>query len=298
MIGSVVREFASARTMPWVAAAFSETIIQVWDVQARQQLDEYQATFLLGARNLAMHPDGCQIVSGRSSKTGGLVSSYETLGGGLLWDRRRLNYPSCLRFSICGSYVYCSINRSRVEKLDARTGKTIRLLAKTSKYFDGCEGYSLKVPLHGSEYLLNKELSNNERRIKKLTFGVLDVVFSPDFLFLSEIEGPVRCIDCASGIERWLFRPPPGSHVLNLYWSNREQCLFGVLRHYDTSTERYLMKFNQETGLADQICELRNSWEETFICVTEQLLTASGEIIDLLSGLVVARLPFPQLTAS
>ena len=290
MIGSAIREMAAVQNSPLVCTAFVEKIVQVWNLSTQQKISEFEARFYSGARNLAVHPDGESVITGISRTTGWLCS-YKLFSGELVWQKNRLKYPSYLRFGSSGEYLFCTLDNRRLERVDARTGDTIDVVRKTRHIFEGPGGYILIIPSVGSDYLLRKEY---EVRIPKLTFAVLDVAFGSDRLCITESGGPVRCISYLTGTEHWRYTPPDGSHVLTLHYNGSDGFFYGILRDYEKGEFRYLVRFDPETGQTSRLCSLK-SWEETFSAATQQLVTSSGEIIDLLNGKVVAELDFPRI---
>lgn len=87
--------------------------------------------------------------------------------------------------------------------------------------------------------------------------------------------------------------PDEGSHVLGLHFSERARCHYGVLRHYQRGLYRRLLRFAEETGSVEVICDL-DSWADAFVPATEQLITSEGRLIDMRSGKTIAKLDFPQ----
>ena len=294
MMRSAIRQLAAARNVALVSAAFDETTVQLWDIARRQQIGEFQARFAFGANNLALHPDGGRIATGISSGRG-TIASYEGPDGVMVWQRGRISYPARLRFSPSGHHISCTIDNRKVELIDAKTGVTNVVHDGVRNYFEGDFGQRLIVPTSGAGYVLraDAELSENEFRIDKLTFAPLDAAFGPDRLYLTESGGPVRCIDCLTGEERWRFDPPPESHILRLHYSPEDDFTYGVLWHYEKGLFRYLLRFDRVDGCATQMCTLDSS-EEAFVAVSHQLITSSGNIIDLSNGQTVGSLPFPQ----
>ncbi len=289
MTGSAIRQLAAARTVPLICAAFDESIAQIWDVGAQQKIGEFSARFVFGANNLAMHPEGEFVVTGISARNGS-IASYKLPNGESMWLRDRMSYPADLRFGQSGQCVSFTLKGRRVERVDPRTGVTVEVLQNTRDYMESSNEYALAAPLSGSNYLLRTE---HEIPIPKLTFAILDVAFGADSLCITESGGPVRCIDYLTGTEHWRYTPPDGSHALSLYYNRRDGFFYGVVWHYEKGHFRYLVRFDPETGQTNRIHSL-NSWEEAFSESTQQLVTSSGELVDLSSGEIVGELAFPR----
>jgi len=289
MIGSAIRELSAARTVPLICAGFVESTVQIWDLLTQQKTGEFAAHFEFGSTNLALHPGGESVVTGISAKRGS-IASYKVPNGELIWLRDRLPDPGRIRFSQSGKHVSFSFNTRRIERVDALTGNTTEVLRQIDHYIEGPNGYALTVPSTGSTYLLRKE---HEIPIPKLTFAVLDVAFGPDRLCITESTGPVRCLDYLTGAEHWRYTPLEGSHVLGLHYNRLDDFFYGVVWHYEKGQFRYLARFDAETSQPTRLRSL-SSWEEVFSEATQQLVTSSGEIIDLSSGEIAGELAFPR----
>lgn len=290
MRGSAIRELAGARMVPLICAAFDESVVQVWDLSTQQKTGEFTAWFDFGARNMAMHPRGKSIVTGISRRDG-RIASYETSTGKQMWLQDHVPYPAKIRFGPSGEYLFCTLDNRRVERVDAQTGDKTEVLRNTAQYVEGPDGYAFIAPSSASAgYALRND---HPIPIPRLTFAVLDIAFGTDRLCITESGGPVRCCGYQTGAEYWKYTPPAGSHVLALHHNRLDGFFYGILWHYETGDFRYLIRFDAETGQASNICKL-HSWEEVFSESTQQLVTSSGEIIDLSSGEAVGELGFPE----
>ncbi len=288
MVGSAIREMAAAHTVPLVCSAFDESTIQVWDLSIQQKTGEFTAWFAFGAQNLAVHPGGKFVVTG-VSKTNGRITSYEMPTGKPMWHQDGIRYPAKIRFGSSGEYLFCTLDNKRVQRISANTGQITEVLQNTVDYIEGPTGHALTIPSAASNYILR---NYGEISISKLTFAVLDAVVAADHLCITESQGPVRCIDCLSGAELWRYTPPDGSHVLRLHYNCLDGFFYGVLWHYEKGDFRYLVRFDAE-GQANRVRSL-NSWEEVFSEAMQQLVTSSGEMIELSTGKVVGKLAFPR----
>ena len=104
MIGSAIREFAAARKVPLIAAAFFEGHVQIWDIASRRMQGEFPIRFQAGSGSLAMHPDGTSIITGLSRKHGS-IAAHATPAGAVLW--RRDNVEECGAFDFRSKWEHC-----------------------------------------------------------------------------------------------------------------------------------------------------------------------------------------------
>jgi len=166
------------------------------------------------------------------------------------------------------------------------------VLRRTDRYIVGSKyDHALLTGRSRGDYVIVQR--DHKVWIPKLTFAILSVAFTPGTACITESGGPVRCVDCASGKELWRHTPPTDSHILDLHYNALDGFVYGVAWHYQRGEFRYLVRLDSETGKATRVRDLK-SWVEVFSDATEQLVTSSGEIIDLSSGEAVGQLCFPQ----
>ena len=191
-----------------------------------------------------------------------------------------------------GNIVSFSRGRNTVERADAHSGTTIGVLQRTDTYVAGQkDDHALLTGRSRRDYVIIQR--DHKLSIPKITFAILGVAFSPGAVCITESGGPVRCVDCESGKELWRHTPPSDSHILDLHYNALDGYFYGVAWHYQRGEFRYLVRFHSETGKATRVRDL-NSWMEVFSEATEQLVTSSGEIVDLSSGEAVGELCFPK----
>jgi hypothetical protein len=175
--------------------------------------------------------------------------------------------------------------------LDAATGATLESWVGVRRAFDSPYSNLLFLERRNRGYLIKG--GAKETGVPNLSFALLDAAFSPERLCLSEACGPVRCIECHSGVEQWRYDPPKDSHVLRLHYRASDSAFYGVQWEFNRGTSRTLFRFVGDGSRYEEICELR-SWDEEFCMDVDALVTSTGEVLSLAEGNVVARLDFPQ----
>lgn len=286
-MASAVRELSVSKNPAWIAAAFFDKTIQIWDLASQGKINEFSTVFCSGAKNLALAPFARVLVAGLSVNPGKLAA-YEAPSGGLLWERR-LIYPSSLRFHRSGESVLCSSNNASTLRLDVHTGTDVEVLKGISQFIEGPDGGGLKVPAKGAPFRLASK--DHEFEVARAGLALLDARFSADAVCLTEARGSVRCIDRDDGRQRWRFDPDADSQVLLLHYSQGMDAFFGVLQNLAKREARHLVRFDGLSGACEWVCSL-DSWGEAFL-ESDQIITSTGEVKDLSSGAVVARLAFP-----
>ncbi len=290
MLASAIRELAASKDPTWIAAAFFERTVQIWDVRSFGKVSEFPTVFCSGAGNLAFAPSTQALVAGLSTAHG-KVAAYDVRSGGVVWERR-IVYPSMLRFHPSGKTILCSSADRSAIRLDVPTGSTVEVIKGSGQYIEGPYGEVLNVPArNGNEpfHLIGK---GHSFEIERLSFALLDAQFSPDSLCIAEAVGPVRCINSSDGKERWRFDSGPDSQVVSLHYSAGMNCFFGILRRLTKGGSGHLVRFAARSGVCERVCDL-DSWEGVFLESADQLVTSVGEIRDISNGGLVGRLDFP-----
>ncbi len=127
--------------------------------------------------------------------------------------------------------------------------------------------------------------------LPRLSFGILDVAFSPDALCLSEASGPVGCVDVETAEEKWRYQPPTGSHVMGLSYQG-DYCFYGVQWAYEQGGPVLLLQFSVSGGTVRNLRCL-NSFPDAFGFGPGELLLSSGDVVSLLTGSIIRHLAFP-----
>src|SRR5215469_1292693 len=274
MLASAIRELAASNNPQWVAAAFFEKSVQIWDSKSQKKITEFPTIFCMGARNLAFDPLGGILVAGLSTPRG-RVTAYEVPSGKKLWEQR-IVYPSLIRFDASGKSVLCTSNRRSVLRIEINTGTIVETIDATAQYIEESDGDALSVPSKDKDPI---RLMGNGRTVELIqpSFWVLDAKFSPYSVCLSEASGPVRCFSRIDGKFIWTFNPGANAHVVKLHYSARMDAFFGVLGNFENRPFRTLIRFEPIGGEYVRICNF-DSWEEVFLETTDQLVTSAGEI--------------------
>jgi hypothetical protein len=291
MTASAIRHLAAARMAPRVAEGLFKHTIQLWDLHTADRLSQFNTVLDYGGRRVVLNPTGelCVAATWTKGRHGG-VACYDALTGSLLWHRTDIRHTQRVRFSCAGESIWCGVQGGRLQHLNAGTGATLDALAGLEDVLDSPHSKQLLLETRTRGFLIK---GPNDFRVPRLTLGLLDAVFSPGALCLSEAAGPVRCLDCHTAEERWRYEPPKGTHVLRLTYRPTDRYFYGVEREYERGSSRRLLRFAADSGECEQICQL-SSWEEEFCLGSDAIVTSNGEVICVAEGNIINRLAFPQ----
>jgi hypothetical protein len=289
MQNSAIRALVTAGRGPVIAAAFFERTVQIWESYAATRLAEFDTVFDSGGHRLAISPKAtvCVAASWRKGKRGG-VACYDTRSGQVVWHRIDLGRVQGLRFTPAGDSLWCRVEGGPVLHLDASTGATLSSLRAVQDVIESPFSAHRLERRRGDFRIVGDKTV----RVAHTTFGLLDAAFGTDAVCLTEAGGPVRCLDCGAGNERWRYQPPAGHHVLTIS-HQADGCFYGVQWEYEHGSSMKLIRLAPESGHMTEICNLKTS-PDAFSFGAGELITSSGDVISLTEGTILRHLDFPQ----
>lgn len=292
MRASAIRCMAPSKRSTRVAAATLENHVQIWDVETRAVVSEFETVFSFGGHRLSLDPLGerCIAAAWKAGKRGG-VACYETSTGKLIWHRQDLRQTQRVRFSPGGEVAWCVPDSGPSKLLDTANGKTLDALTGLRDIFDSEYSADLLLEKRKRDYILRKEKA---RQIPRLTFAILDVAFGPQSFAISESGGPLRCIGSSTGTELWRQSPGKQIHFVRVWYRQTDGQFYGVQWEFQTGSFRSLVRLDANSGEPNVICQL-NSWEEVYCPKFDCVVTSNGDVLDLSDGSLRHRLQFPQI---
>lgn len=291
MRASAIRYLSTARLSRLLAAGLWEKTIQIWDLDQRKQIGQFDTGMEDGCNRLEMAPRGDRgvVAAWRSGRKGG-VASYEIPTGEILWRRTDLRQSQGLSYSPDGQNVWFEPDEGRVQRLDAVTGERVETLRGVKHLHFSDYSTDVLIERRNGDYILRGE---KDFAVPKKTFAVLDVAFGPKSVCLTESGGPVRCFHCHQGAEVWHYEPPSNSHVLRLWYRESDGNFYGVQWQYHTGGPRKLLRFDGLSGVAAEICQF-HSWKEAASVGLDCIILSGGEMLSLSTGNLLGTLNFPQ----
>jgi hypothetical protein len=291
MRASAIRHLAASKRSSLVAAAFFEHRVQIWDLETKEMVKEFETVLSFGGNRLAMDSSGerCIAAAWTAGKGGG-VACYETRTGELLWHRPELRQTQRIRFSPDGEAAWCVPDSGLTKLLDSADGKTLDVVRGLSDIFASEYSADLLMEKRKCDYFLRRE---KNLQIPRLTFAVLDAAFGRRSLAISESGGGVRGIDIVTGKELWRHLPGADRHFLRLWYREADRNFYGVLWAFRNGKFRTLVRLDERSGTPYVLCRL-NSWEEAYCANLDSVLTSSGELLGLSDGRLLTRLQFPE----
>jgi len=298
MRASSIRHLSITDTSSIVAAALYEKTVQIWLWKTGQQLGEFQTMLDFGGRRLALTPDGRTCIVGAWGQRGrgprGLAA-YSIPDGKLLWNREDIHHIQYVTLSGSGREIYCGVEGSFAHIIDAATGEQLGRVRSAIKIV-GSRYTSHKLNVKKGGYLVNGE---SEFEILPLSFALLDAVFSPEALCLSEPKnalhpreevGGIRLIDLATAEQLWYL--DLGSNHLAFNSSDRSFYCVDVAR--TAPHNRSLIRLASSLLECEQVVALGRCWQEAFSPSGSVLVTNQGDVYQTSTGALLSQLDFPK----
>jgi hypothetical protein len=274
-----------------VATALFEKTVQIWDLERCVKVAEFDTVLDFGGRRLVIDHEGKYCVAAAYHVNG--IACYDVKNGGLCWQHQNLKKAQVLTVSRDGNHVFCGFDDKSCMMLDVRSGKEVAKYRGVKAVYE-----SPYQPLRLLDKMKPEITADDGTRIlnlKRLTFAFLAVSFAPDCFCISEAGGYVRCFDLNSRVERWRYIPTQGSQILRLEYSDSTGFHYGVEWPYQHGGDKKLIRFNPWSGETDVVCNLGQPSETEFCQTGYYLLTSMGDLIDLVTGEAVKRLPFREI---
>jgi WD40 repeat protein len=274
-----IRHIAAARDVPLVAIAAWEHDVEVWEAASATMIAAFKTALEPGGQRLAISHDGTRVAASAFREHG--VSVFDGCSGRLIWARKDLQGIQDLTWSRDGSRLYCGLEACVLHEIDLTTGKTLEKVKNVRTRIDSpfgnaflLDGGQLKVQsTTGPSFLVRRE-----------TFCVLDAVFSPDALAISESGGSIRVFSLKSGLEIARNSPANGVHALQLAYIADDDDFFALMWPFQHGGGKSLVQLDVSDGRVNTIAELGQPAETEFSAVLRAVICSTGELVDVHTG--------------
>lgn len=159
MRASAIRCLAASQNSSRIAAALFEHKIQIWDLETRTMVNEFETVFSFGGNRLALDSFGerCVAAGWTGGQRGG-VACYEVATGKLLWHRPDLLQTQRLRFAVADATVWCVPESGPTKRLNTANGETLDAITGLSDIFDSNYSSYLFLEKRKRAYFLRKSV--------------------------------------------------------------------------------------------------------------------------------------------
>jgi hypothetical protein len=239
-----VRHVVPSSTGNRVILAAFEHDVEVWDLGTRRMVGAFATGFDFGGRRLALSDTADLLLAGAYYRAG--LTAHATDTGEIRWVRRELRKVQVMSVSADGERLYCGREGFPCEVLSIATGVTLERIRGTKGVLESpWEAVSLFDQLRP---FVRDAAGQKRFHIARETFAMLDAVFAPGRLVISESAGPVRCLSSSDGSELWRYRPHEGQHVLSLAYRPDDDAVIGVEWPYVHGGSFTMLSWHGMTG--------------------------------------------------
>ena len=266
--------------------------VHVWDIQSRRKIFEFAGPTDSGGISVAMSPRGDVFFLGTYYAWG--VACVSIDAGDEIWRRRDLKRLYGLR-TFDQNRLACWFDSRAGLTLDIATGETLTKHNGLERVFvSRFDNFSLKSA-RGLELWKGSE---KLYRWPRASFATLASAFSETICVISEAGESTRAFNLQTGQLVWKYEPIPGTHIVNLDYSQRLTRFVGVEYAYTDGARKTapivaLLHFDA-SGQNTFRREIRDWHETVFCCDGDKLLNGVGELFDTESGDLEYVFEFPR----
>lgn len=282
-----VRHISISEQKPYVAFGAFERQVEVWNYQSGKRVSAFDTILSYGGQRLAISKDGDRVLAAAWARHG--LACYDAHTGKLIWQRRDLKKVQRINLSRDGASAFCGIESRSCLGIAVSSGEELCSF----------RGAKSRVESSYSEFAVidrtrPEVVGPNGRRgfkIERTTFAVLAWAIGSETLLISEAGGPVRCFELSSGEELWRYKPPIGTHYIDLAYSEALAQFLGVCWPYEYGGAKELAWFPPQGKQPEELHDLGNPAETAFSPDGGILISSTGEIFDTQRGAVVEMIP-------
>ena len=251
-----------------------EHSVVVLDLLAGVCSPTFETTFDSGGNRLALSDELDGILAAAYHVHG--LAFYCCATGRERWRRRDIKKVQHVALSRDGLAAYCGREGSALAIVDLGSGNTTRTIRGARSLHDS--KYDAVQFLDATAPQLLSAAGKRLFRVERTTFAFLDVAFAPGLLLLTESGGPVRCIEIATGNERWRYQPREGRHVLHLGYREAEPSLLGVEWPFAKGGAKRLVRWSPDSGAVVDSVILGGPVDCCFGLSGEVIVSADGDV--------------------
>ncbi|MCA9310936.1 MAG: WD40 repeat domain-containing protein [Phycisphaerales bacterium] len=285
-----VRHIATTWDGDRVAAAQFEERVAVWNLRQRQQVSEFDTILGFGGRRLCITRDGRFVVAATYHTQG--VACYDANDGTLCWQRRGLKTAQHVSIDDSSGTVLVSFEMRSALALDLATGSELSTARDVRKSF--VSPHTQARALAGKSGTVRIFTAPDPWSVR-VRHPVLTIAFSPTAVAISEMGGPVSCYALETGQEQWRQTWLPNEHAIRIGYVAAANAFACVASRFDRGTQD-LVLIGVESGAIAQRHQGLSSPEFGFACRGSRVLLWDGSLIDTTSGVLVSKLPFPDVS--
>lgn len=296
---SKVRHIATSHRGRIFASGEFERRVQIWDLQSRQRVSEFDTILDFGGVRLAISEDGNHCVAGAYERHG--LALYDATGR-LKWQRKDLKKVQYTGFGRNGDTVLASFDDRPLHRLRTSDGETLATYRGLRWIEESPHSDALVLE---KETAIELEGKGTRRTLAKLgkgdlhPFYLLGIALSRTSVTLYDFKLQLSCYALSDGQLTWRHVLPRDVNVQSLAYHEREKEIVGVTWPYLHGGNKSILAVDNEDGNLRRMLLLEGQPAETeFAIAGSCLITSEGYVVDTQTGELVARLDFPMESVS
>lgn len=296
---SAIRHIATSFKGSKIAAATFERTVYIWDINSYEKISQFDTCLDFGGSRISISEDGSIIATGAYKRYG--IATYRTRDGSLIWQRKDLEKVQYIKFEPWEGHLIACTDESGCHILNAHTGHTTKSYKGVIKAVPSFYHHNI-IALERNKAVYISDVSTEAEKviysIRKETFSILAMVFTPNCLCISEAGGSLKCYCLESKSLLWRHEPPQGSHFLNLAYSEEMEMIYGILWAFEEGGNKEIYWFDTLTGEVQGRTSIAGIATETeFALGGNILITSDGYVYDLCGNqvpVIRTHLDFPK----
>jgi hypothetical protein len=287
---ALIRHLAYTPGSEFFLAAEFERTVHVYRIGEAKRVATFDTNLDFGGHRLTIHPKIGAFVAGAYIRYG--ITGYSLQTGSQIWARPDLKKVQVMEVHPNGTDLSCFFENRAALVLDARTGETLHKYHGISKVFFG-EGVALWVTSKFN--VIGSEIKSGIK-FKKAPRGVWRAAFSPDCVLLVPHNGPDEIRSITTGQVIATIEPSKRLNTTQLVTFLKEQELFCRLEsiepRFSTAGLKYQLMLSNLSGDVKAKYPIDDGYECIFIDDGKSLITATGQVVESLTGKTTFRYMF------
>ena len=277
-----VRQVVASSTGSRVVVAAFEHDVEVWDLDTRRLVGAFATGVDYGGRRLALSDSADVLIAGAYRRSA--LTAHATDTGEIRWMRPELRKVQTLSLSADGERLFCGRQGFPCEVLSVSTGVTLDRIRGTSWIVESPWETVCFFDQHRP--VVVNTVTGKKVYIALQSSAILDAVFAPERLVISEMGGSVRCVSLTDGGELWCYTPDEGRHVLDLTYRPNDDVIVGVEWSYARADESTMRSWDASTGASMSRIDLdpRVPHVYAFCQRGESIVTPARQVLSTVDG--------------
>lgn len=224
--------------------------VEIWTIDTHQMVAKVQTILDAGGSRLAMSREG-RVVAGAYRRHGAAL--YEPGSSTCLWQQRSVTKVQQVKFEASGVRVWCVSEQGPAQRLEIEKGSVVQEL-RGARWICLHHGRDVGVSFDGRKYRLMDEQA--AVLMTSLEAPPLAGAFADTAFCVSEVGGPLRCVELSTRSEVNRVMPRRGCHWTGIGFIESAQALALIRYPFEVSGSLALELFDLNSGQIHEVSQL------------------------------------------